>query len=117
MLVLTRKQKECIKIGDSITITILRVHGNAVRVGIEAPKQVRVIRGELPIGKPEHSDSPVQQDSPLQEESADEPHILEFRFTPSDERPNAAPHPARGPLASLMSTLHLPGNLAPMTAK
>lgn len=48
MLVLTRKQQQQIKIGDEITITILRLRGNTVRVGIEAPRTVRVVRGELP---------------------------------------------------------------------
>jgi len=52
MLVLTRKLRETIHIGDNVTITILRVKGNAVRVGIEAPREVRVTRGELPSPPP-----------------------------------------------------------------
>jgi carbon storage regulator len=47
MLVLTRKHQEKIRIGDNITITILKTKGKAVRVGIEAPTDVSVIRGEL----------------------------------------------------------------------
>jgi carbon storage regulator CsrA len=47
MLVLTRKLDEAIQIGDDIKITVLRVKGNTVRIGIEAPKSVRVIRDEL----------------------------------------------------------------------
>ena len=47
MLVLTRKQNEKIRIGDSITITVLRMKGKAVRLGIEAPHDVNVVRGEL----------------------------------------------------------------------
>ena len=47
MLVLTRKHQERIQIGSSITITIVRIQGNAVRVGIEAPRDVRVVRGEV----------------------------------------------------------------------
>ncbi len=47
MLVLTRKLDESIQIGDDIKITVLRVKGNAVRIGIEAPKSVRVVRDEL----------------------------------------------------------------------
>src|SRR4051812_18966512 len=47
MLVLTRKYQEKIKIGDNITITVLRMKGKAVRLGIEAPTNVPVIRGEL----------------------------------------------------------------------
>lgn len=48
MLVLTRKLKEQIRVGNEITITILRVSGKSVRVGIEAPREVRVVRAELP---------------------------------------------------------------------
>ena len=47
MLVLTRKYQEKIRIGDNITITVLRTKGKAVRLGIEAPINVPVIRGEL----------------------------------------------------------------------
>ena len=48
MLVLTRKLQQQIKIGGQITVTILRVKGNTVRVGVQAPREVRVVRGELP---------------------------------------------------------------------
>jgi carbon storage regulator CsrA len=48
MLVLTRKLQQQIKIGDAITVTIVRIKGNTVRVGVEAPREVRVVRGELP---------------------------------------------------------------------
>ena len=48
MLVLTRKNQEQIRIGDNITISILKIKGNTVRVGIEAPRDIRVVRGELP---------------------------------------------------------------------
>lgn len=51
MLVLTRKQQEKIRIGDHITITVLRTKGKAVRLGIEAPAEVPVIRGELSFDK------------------------------------------------------------------
>jgi len=48
MLVLTRKTQETIRIGDNITITVLQVKGRgAIRIGIEAPKDVRVLRGEV----------------------------------------------------------------------
>lgn len=48
MLVLTRKLREQIRIGDNVTITILRIRGGGVRVGIDAPQEVPVVRGELP---------------------------------------------------------------------
>lgn len=47
MLVLTRKVKQQIQIGDNIVITILHVKGQSVRVGIEAPRQLRVVRSEI----------------------------------------------------------------------
>ncbi len=47
MLVLTRKQNEKIRIGENITITVVRMKGKSVRLGIEAPKSVNVLRGEL----------------------------------------------------------------------
>jgi len=47
MLVLTRKYQEKIRIGENITITVLRMKGKAVRLGIEAPSNVPVVRGEL----------------------------------------------------------------------
>ena len=47
MLVLTRKAKQQIQIGPDVTITILHVKGQAVRVGIEAPRNVSVLRTEV----------------------------------------------------------------------
>lgn len=47
MLVLSRKSKETIKIGDDIEIRILEVMGDTVRIGIEAPKSIDILRGEL----------------------------------------------------------------------
>lgn len=47
MLVLTRKLEEKIQIGPDVTITILRIKGRSVQVGIEAPSRVQVLRGEL----------------------------------------------------------------------
>ena len=48
MLVLTRKNGQKIRIGEHITVTILRVKGKSVRVGIDAPDDVRIVRSELP---------------------------------------------------------------------
>jgi len=45
--------QERIQIGNNITVTILRVKGSTVRVGIEAPREVRVIRGELSVKEEE----------------------------------------------------------------
>lgn len=47
MLVLTRKPQEKIQIGDNITITLVKVQGGRIRIGIEAPADVPVLRAEL----------------------------------------------------------------------
>lgn len=47
MLVLSRKAQETIKIGDDIELRIIEVKGDTVRIGIEAPKSVDILRGEL----------------------------------------------------------------------
>jgi carbon storage regulator len=47
MLVLTRKQAQTIIVDGRIRITVLHVGGSAVRLGIEAPKEVAVLREEL----------------------------------------------------------------------
>lgn len=47
MLVLSRKAGETLLIGDNIKVTINRISGNRVTVGVEAPGQVKIIRGEL----------------------------------------------------------------------
>ena len=52
MLVLTRKKDETIRIGQDIEITVIRVRGNSVRLGIKAPQDVRVVRGELKPNPP-----------------------------------------------------------------
>ena len=48
MLVLTRKVGEKIRIDDNIVVTVLKTSGNSVRIGIEAPANVKVLRAELP---------------------------------------------------------------------
>jgi carbon storage regulator len=47
MLVLTRKSDESINIGDDITITIVEIKGNSVRLGIKAPDKLKIYRKEL----------------------------------------------------------------------
>ena len=47
MLILSRKKGEEIKIGSDITLTILSVSENQIKVGIDAPKNVEILRGEL----------------------------------------------------------------------
>jgi carbon storage regulator len=47
MLILTRRVGEAVKIGESITITVLGVKGNQVRIGVDAPRDVAVHREEI----------------------------------------------------------------------
>ncbi len=47
MLVLSRKTNESIQIGDNVTIEIRKIAGNRVTVAINAPRDVRILRGEL----------------------------------------------------------------------
>lgn len=47
MLILSRKTDQQIKIGDDITLTIIEVRGDQVKVGIDAPKSVKVFREEV----------------------------------------------------------------------
>ena len=84
MLVLTRKSQETIRIGDNITISILKVKGRAVRIGIEAPGKVRVVRGELVTSDPESGEEPETDGKAgsAQGESEQSPSDLVTSFTP-----------------------------------
>ncbi len=56
MLVLSRREGERIRLGDSIVVTVIRVVGDRVRLGIEAPSNVLVLRDEL---EPRPDEQPV----------------------------------------------------------
>ena len=47
MLILTRRVGEAMKLGEDITVTVLGVRGNQVRIGIDAPKSVSIQREEI----------------------------------------------------------------------
>jgi carbon storage regulator len=47
MLVLSRRESERIKLGDSIVVTVVKVSGDRVRLGIEAPRDIVILRKEL----------------------------------------------------------------------
>lgn len=68
MLVLTRKLGEVIRIGTGVTVRVLEVKGNQVRLGLEAPPEVKIFREEIyrailkeneeaVLGGPEHMDA------------------------------------------------------------
>jgi carbon storage regulator len=67
MLVLTRKQGEQIRIGDDVVITVVRTKGKGVRLGIQAPGHVPVLRGEIARAM---SDAVGQQSTEVANDSA-----------------------------------------------
>lgn len=67
MLVLSRKKNESIVINDDITIVVVEIRGDKVRLGVEAPKEVPVHRNEVyeAIRRNQHgsSEQPTEQDT------------------------------------------------------
>lgn len=56
MLVLSRRPGEQLRIGDEITITVVRIGPNSVRIGIDAPESMKVLRVELEEESDERDD-------------------------------------------------------------
>ena len=73
MLVISRKIQQEIVIGENVRITILQIKGNTVRIGIDAPREVRVVRGELPV---------------KEDEGISEVREFTLRFNAEDNSPN-----------------------------
>lgn len=69
MLVLSRKKNESIVINDDITIVVVEIRGDKVRLGVEAPKEVPVHRREV-FDAIRRSEAAAAQKSPPQPESA-----------------------------------------------
>jgi carbon storage regulator len=57
MLVLSRRIGEKIQIGDDVVVSVVKIQGGQVRLGVEAPREVPVIRGELHRNTPPNSDT------------------------------------------------------------
>lgn len=100
MLVLTRKLQERIHIGENITITVVRIKGNTVRVGIEAPGDVRVVRGEVAARDEAEAVGDISTQDDAQ---TNPPPVVKARREPSSSSANVAnpsvmPRPA-APLA------------------
>lgn len=60
MLVLSRKSGESIQIGENITVKVIQCRGNRVRLGVEAPNDVEILRSELAEWREQWQDSHVE---------------------------------------------------------
>jgi len=90
MLVLSRKKNESIFISENVRIEILKVSGNTVRLGIQAPRDVKVLRGELaPYGI---SDVDTSQESAAASEG-DERFTFEMTLPLESEESASLPNP------------------------
>lgn len=89
MLVLSRKIDDEIIIDENITVRVLRVKGNTVRIGITAPGDVSIMRGELPRRE-------IEFELPISELPSDDEPDSEIRFQRYAPQP-----PKRNRLAEL----------------
>ncbi len=106
MLVLSRKTDQEVVIGGNIRLTVLRVKGNTVRLGIEAPRDIRIVRGEL-----EHATTSKQEVNVIEASSNESPEneaetsdAVTIRFAP-----NQPIQQTQAPLAR-----HIKKNSAPL---
>jgi carbon storage regulator len=65
MLILTRRVGETLMIGNNVTVTVLGVKGNQVRIGVNAPKDVAVHREEIFERIKREEDQGTRDDSPI----------------------------------------------------
>ena len=95
MLVLSRKLKEEILIGENIKITVLKVKGNTIRLGIEAPRDVHVLRGEIPkksevIGE-DQIQPEIEEDFTIVFTNSDEEQSSKVDLIPFEKNADSAP--------------------------
>lgn len=79
MLVLSRKEGERLTIGNDITLVVSKISGNRVTLGVEAPKNVKIVRTELVIDLQDAVVPAVSEDS-----SAGESSLKVFRSKSAD---------------------------------
>lgn len=82
MLVLTRKLGEVIRVGDAVTVRVLEVKGNQVRLGVEAPADVRIYREEVYRAIRKENEAPELG-------AADEPSVARVPWEKSTHVPKA----------------------------
>jgi carbon storage regulator len=65
MLILSRRESERVHLGDDIVLTIVRVNGDKVRIGVEAPPHIKILRTELEVspkvGEPARDQSEIRR--------------------------------------------------------
>lgn len=80
MLVLSRKLNQSIVIGSNVKIQVLKISGSTVRIGIEAPSDVKILRGELAPYDIDTQTPDSTQPEPLQPENL----TIEFELDPDE---------------------------------
>ena len=83
MLVLTRKLMEKLYIGADVCVTVVRLEGGQVRLGIEAPREISVVRAELVDAKGVESPTTVHGELPA---AIPPPRSAPLRIRPSEAR-------------------------------
>lgn len=83
MLVLSRKKNESIVINDDITIVVVEIRGDKVRLGVEAPKEVPVHRREVFEAIRRNEAAAANKDAPVEKASEATPDAAEASGEPS----------------------------------
>ncbi len=92
MLVLSRKVNDTIVIGDTVKIQVIKIKGNTIRLGIEAPSDVKILRGELaPYGVGSERGTDTKSTDQPKQRFANSAPVIEFEVT--SEELKALPNP------------------------
>ena len=113
MLVLSRKKDESIVINNDITIVVVEIRGDKVRLGVEAPKEVPVHRREVyeAIARGESADVPLASmpaDTQTGEAAPEDPAGLGWQSARTKPRDSAVPHgeSRRRPIPTMIFDVH-----------